>query len=305
MWRGFKNAINWIINLIVKFFLLLIRKSLWIISFGIIGLVVGYIFYTLSKRFYSSEMTAISNSINNTYIVTSINLLNDLFKQKNYSIAANSLNIDINRVQEIKSIEAFYTIDINKDGIPDYIDYKREYDPKDTLVKRLDSPFVIRVEVYNESVFDEVRDGIKNYIYKNKFVVDNNNERIRQNKALIETIEKEIRKLDSLQNVEYFELPQIQRATSNQMVLLNEKERKLYHSQKLALEREKLQLEKIQNINSEPITVVQDFTPLSKAENPYTMYAINYGLLFAALGFAISIFWQYKRDIYNLISNRD
>ena len=305
MWRGFKNAINWIINLIVKFFLLLIRKSLWIISFGIIGLVVGYIFYTLSKRFYSSEMTAISNSINNTYIVTSINLLNDLFKQKNYSIAANSLNIDINRVQEIKSIEAFYTIDINKDGIPDYIDYKREYDPKDTLVKRLDSPFVIRVEVYNESVFDEVRDGIKNYICKNKFVVDNNNERIRQNKALIETIEKEIRKLDSLQNVEYFELPQIQRATSNQMVLLNEKERKLYHSQKLALEREKLQLEKIQNINSEPITVVQDFTPLSKAENPYTMYAINYGLLFAALGFAISIFWQYKRDIYNLISNRD
>ncbi|HON03208.1 MAG TPA: hypothetical protein PLM04_08815, partial [Paludibacteraceae bacterium] len=59
------------------------------------------------------------------------------------------------------------------------------------------------------------------------------------------------------------------------------------------------------NINSEPITVVQDFTPLSKAENPYTKYAISLGLLFAVLGFVISIFWQYKRDIYDLIFNRD
>lgn len=305
MWQGFKNSIKWIINLIVKFFLLLIRKSLWIISFGVIGLVVGYIFYTNSKRFYTSEMTAISNSINNSYVVSSINLLNDLFKQKNYSIAANYLNIDINRVQEIKSIEAFYTMDINKDRIPDYTDYKRQYNPKDTTIKRLDNYFVIRLEVYDESIFAQVRDGIKNYIYKNKFILDNNNERIRQNKILIETIENEIRKLDSLQKVEYFELPQMQRATSNQMVVLNEKDRKLYHDQKLALEREKLRLEKDININSEPITVVQDFTPLSKAENPYTKYAISLGLLFAVLGFVISIFWQYKRDIYDLIFNRD
>jgi len=249
-------------------------------------------------------MTAISNSINNSYVVSSINLLNDVFKQKNYSIAANYLNIDINRVQEIKSIEAFYTIDINKDGLPDYTDYKWKYNPRDTT-KRLDSYFVIRLEVYDESIFAQVRDGIKNYIYKNKFILDNNNERIRQNKILIETIENEIRKLDSLQKVEYFELPQMQRATSNQMVVLNEKDRKLYHDQKLALEREKLRLEKDININSEPITVVQDFTPLSKAENPYTKYAISLGLLFAVLGFVISIFWQYKRDIYDLIFNRD
>jgi len=305
MWQGFKNSIKWIINLIVKFFLLLIRKSLWIISFGVIGLVVGYIFYTNSKRFYSSEMTAISNSINNSYVVSSINLLNDVFKQKNYPIAANYLNIDINRVQEIKSIEAFYTIDINKDGLPDYTDYKRRYNPKDSTIKRLDNYFVIRLEVYDENIFSQVRDGIKNYIYMNKFIIDNNNERIRQNKILIETIEAEIRRLDSLQKVEYFEIPQMQRATSNQMVVLNEKDRKLYHDQKLALEREKLRLEKDININSEPITVVQDFTPLSKAENPYTKYAISLGLLFAVLGFVISIFWQYKRDIYDLIFNRD
>jgi len=304
MGGGIKRGVLWTYRLILNFLMLIVRKSLWIVAFTIIGLIVAYVLYQVSRRFYSSEMTAISNSINNTYVVGSINLLNDVFKQKNYPIAANYLNIDINRVQEIKSIEAFYTIDINKDGLPDYTDYKWKYNPRDTT-KRLDSYFVIRLEVYDESIFAQVRDGIKNYIYKNKFILDNNNERIRQNKILIETIENEIRKLDSLQKVEYFELPQMQRATSNQMVVLNEKDRKLYHDQKLALEREKLRLEKDININSEPITVVQDFTPLSKAENPYTKYAISLGLLFAVLGFVISIFWQYKRDIYDLIFNRD
>lgn len=297
MGRGIKRGVLWIYRVILDFLMLIVRKSLWIVAFTIIGLIVAYVLYQGSRRYYSSEMTAISNSINNTYVVGSINLLNDLFKQNNYSIAANYLNIDINRAKQIKSIEAFYTIDINKDRLPDYTDYKRQYNPKDSTIKRLDNYFVISLEVYDENVFSQVRDGIKNYIYMNKFIIDNNNERIRQNKILIETIEAEIRRLDSLQKVEYFEIPQMQRATSNQMVVLNEKDRKLYHEQKLLLEKEKLRLEKDLNINSEPITIVQDFTPLSKAENPYSKYAIKFGLLFAVIGFLVSILWQYRKTI--------
>ncbi len=304
MGRSIKRGFLWIYNLIINFSMLLIRKSLWIIGFTVIGLIIAYFLYLSTRRYYSSEMTAISNSVNNTYVVGSINLLNDLFKQSNFAIAANYLNIDIAKAQQIKSVEAFYTIDINKDRIPDYVDYKRTYNPKDTMVKRLDNYFVTRIEVFDETVFAEVREGIKRYIYKNKFIVDNNNERIRQNKILIETIEGEIRRLDSLQKVEYFELPQMQRAATNQMVVLNEKDRKLYHEQKIALEREKLRLEKEININSEPITIVQDFTPLSKAENPYSRYAYKLGVLFAILGLVASLLWQYRITIFNLIRNK-
>lgn len=304
MGRSIKKGFAWAYQQILNFLMLLLRKSLWIIGFAIIGLVVAYILYQNTRRYYSSEMTAISNSVNNTYVVGSINLLNDLFKHRNYSIAANYLNIDIAKAEQIKSVEAFYTIDINKDRIPDYVDYKRTYNPKDTMVKRLDNYFVTRIEVFDEAVFAEVREGIKNYIYKNKFIVDNNNERIRQNKILIETIEGEIRRLDSLQKVEYFELPQMQRAATNQMVVLNEKDRKLYHEQKLALEREKLRLERDNIINSEPITIVQDFTPLSKAANPYSRYAYKLGILFAIFGLIASLFWQYKHIILDAIKNK-
>lgn len=304
MGRSIRKGFAWAYQQILNFLMLLLRKSLWIIGFAIIGLVVAYILYQNTRRYYSSEMTAISNSVNNTYVVGSINLLNNLFKEQNFAIAANYLNIDVTKAQQIKSIKAFYTIDINKDKIPDYVDYKETYNPKDTLVKRLDNYFVTRIEVYDETVFPEAREGLKSYIYKNKFIIDNNNERIRQNNMLIATLEAEIRRLDSLQKVEYFELPQMQRAATNQMVVLNEKDRKLYHEQKLALEREKLRLERDNIINSEPITIIQDFTPLSKADNPYSWYAYKIGTLFAILGFIASLLWQYRQIIMDAIKNK-
>lgn len=304
MGRGIKKGINWLFNLILDFLRLILRKSFWILASIILGLAAAYFLYQGTPRYYSSEMTAISNSINNSYIISSINLINDLFKEKNYPIAAEYLSIDTNTVKLIKSVEAFYTIDINRDKLPDYVDYRWKYDPlRDTLPKRLNDYFVIRLEVYDEKVFTTVRDGIINYIYKNKFIIENNTERLRQNKILIESIDAEIRKLDSLQNVEYFNLPLQQKANSNQMVVLNEKDRKLYHEQKLQLEREKLRLEKDLNINSEPITIVQDFTPLSKAVNPYSKYAVKIGLIFALLGFIVSLLWQYRRFIIDSIKN--
>ena len=305
MGRSIKKSINWLFNLFLDFLGLILRKSLWILVSVLLGLTAAYFLYQITPRYYSSEMTAISNSINNSHIVTSINLLNDLFKKQNYSIAAEYLNIDINMAKQIKSVEALYTIDINRDKLPDYVDYKWQYNPlRDTLPKRLNDYFVIRLEVYNEKVFTTARDGIKSYIYKNKFIVENNTERLRQNKILIESIDAEIRKLDSLQNVEYFNLPLQQKANSNQMVVLNEKDRKLYHEQKLQLEREKLKLEKELNINSEPITIVQDFTPLSKAANPYSKYAVRVGLVFALLGFIASLLWQFRRFIIDSIKTK-
>ncbi len=304
MGRSIRNGFNWVLSQLLNLFKLILRKSIWIIAFGIIGLIIAYLYYLNSRRYYSSEMIAISNAVNNSYVVGSINMLNDAFKQKNHATAASFLDMDINKIQQIKSVEAFYTLDLNKDNIPDITDYLRKWNPKDTSIRRLSNYFVVRIDVFDENVFAGARDGLKKYIYKNKFIIDNNNERIRQNQILIQNIGSEIRKLDSLQTVEYFQLPQMQRAASNQMVVLNEKDRKLYHEQKLNLEKEKLRLEKEININSEPITIVQDFTPLSKAENPYSKYAVIMGLIFAMLGFATSIIWQYRTFIWDAIKNR-
>lgn len=302
--NSIKKGVMWIIDRLQDFFLLLIRKSLWIVSFSIIGAIVGYTFFMATPRYYSSEMVAISNALNNTYVVSSINLLDDLFKGGNHSIAANYLDINKDEALQIKSIGAYYGIDVNKDGLADYVDYKGEYNPKDTSVRRLSNFFYIKLEVYSESIFGKARDGLRKYINKNNFVIENNQVRIAQSEELIKSIDLEIKKLDSLQKIQYFEIPKSQKASNSQMVVLNEKEMKLYHEQILALRRQKLQLEKDLTINKEPITVVQDFTPLSKAENPVTKYLINWVAIFSLLGFIVSLLWQYRMAIIRLIKNQ-
>lgn len=301
MGRSIVRVTLWMLEQVKRFIILLIRKSLWIAFFGITGLVIAYLLYTNSQRYYASEMTAISNSVNSTYIVNSVNLLNDLFKENNNKIASEYLQLNIEETNKIKSIQAYFGIDVNHDKIPDYIDYENDYNPKDTSIKRLPDYFYVRIEVFDEGIFPKVRDGIINYINRNPFVISNNNERIRQNNILINAIELEIRKLDSLQKLEYFELPQIEKSRNGSMVVLNEKDRKLYDNRIINLKKDKLDLEEENRLYRDPITVIQDFTPLSKAENPYMRYAKFWGIIFALLGFVLSLVWQNRKWIIKQI----
>lgn len=301
---GIKKFSYWIIGLIKSFFLLLIRKSIWIITFSIIGGFVGYYFYNTTPRFYSSEMVARSNSMNNSVIVNSINLLNDLFENKNYNALSSYLGTSSKEAEKIRSIEAFYGIDINKDKIADFIDYDKTYNPKDTTQKRLPDVFYLRINVYDETIFSNVRDGIKKYISTNPFILQNNEVRVRQAKSMISEYQSEISKLDSLQKVQYFEVPKMQKGGNSQMIVLNEKEAKLYHNDILSLYNKKLILEKDLVLNPDPITIIQDFTQLSKAENPLIKFLKTWVIVFAILGLLSSLLWQFRSKTWYLIKNQ-
>jgi len=303
MGQSIKRFFVWLYNLLTSFLLLLIRKSVWIISFSIAGAFVGYSFYQNTPRFYSSQMVAISNSMNNNVIVNSINLLNDLFESKNYNVLANYLSISPQMAEKIKSIGAYYGIDLNKDEITDYVDYDKKYNPKDTTQKRLTDIFYLKISVYDETIFTNVRDGIKKYINTNPYIVENNNVRKQQDVTLIELYKKQIKKLDSLQKVQYFEVPKLQKGGNNQLVLLNEKEIKLYHTDIINLYNAQLYLEKQLILNPDPVTVIQDFTQLAKADNPLIKFLKTWVVIFAIFGFSFSIFWQYRKRIWNLIRN--
>ncbi|MGE0088135.1 MAG: hypothetical protein AB7S50_01510 [Bacteroidales bacterium] len=304
MGNGIKNLFNKLISLINSFFIFLIRKSIWLIAFIILGVIVSYLLFTMTKRYYTSEMTAKSNSMNNTVIVNSINLLNDLFISGNYSALSEYLQLTKSQAKSIKSINAFYGIDLNKDEISDFVDYKNTFLPKDTNQVRLDDVFYLQISVYDESVFPVLKNSIKNYISNNPYVLENNNIRIQQAHNQIEMLKKEIAKLDSLQNVQYFEIPKTQKANNNQMIVLNEKDMKLYHVEKLRLNTQILDLEKDLSINPDPITVIQDFTQLSKTENPITIYIKIWVPIFFLLGIICSLIWQYRKRIWFLISEK-
>ncbi|MHC1704364.1 MAG: hypothetical protein AB9846_10690 [Tenuifilaceae bacterium] len=302
MGKAIRKAINWILEILQSFFFLLLRKSMWIVAFSILGAIVGYSFYKTTPRFYSSEMVARSNSMNNNIIINSINLLNDLFENANYNALSNYLSITPEQAKSIKSIKALYGVDLNKDGIADFIDEKVNL--KDTSLRRLPDIFYLRINVYDETVFPFVRDGAIKYISSNKFIQQNNELRKSQSLAQIATLKDEIKKLDSLQKYQYFIIPKNQKSSNNQMIVLNEKESKLYHGEIIGLKNQILGLERDLTINPDPITVIQDFTQLSKAENPLMKFLKVWVLLFAVLGFFTSILWQFRSKIWSLIHDK-
>lgn len=295
-----KKFINWLLELIKQFIILLIRKSVWIISFGIIGAGIGiWIFYS-TERYYSSEMTAKSNATNNEIAINSINLLNDLCATGNYEMLAKYLETSQESAQKVKSIQAFYGIDINRDGNTDYIDYENTYNAQDTTQKRLGTFFYVKVEVLDENIFSVVTAGTRKYLFSNPYIEENNKIRKQQALDMINSYNQEIKKLDSLQKTYYFQ-ELSQKTQNSQMVFLNEKDVKLFHGEILGLVRARQQLEKSLAIDPEPVTVIQDFTPLSKAENPLSKYFIRTGLFFAFLGFIIGLLWQYRRELFSLV----
>ena len=93
-------------------------------------------------------MTARSNSMNNTIVVNSINLLNDLFISDNYSALGDYLQISVEQAKSIKTIKAFYGIDLNNDKLTDFIDYNNTYNPNDTNQIRLGDVFYLQIIMF-------------------------------------------------------------------------------------------------------------------------------------------------------------
>ncbi|SDB82986.1 hypothetical protein [Williamwhitmania taraxaci] len=302
MGKSIQKGINWGINLIYQFFLLLIRKSLWILTFTCIGVSIGLLLFFNTNRFYTSNMVAKCNSTENNIVVDAINQLNDLCINNNFEMLARYLETSPRQAAQIKLIKAYYGIDINRDSIADYIDYLETYNAKDTSQRIVRNMVFVKVEVFNEDVFSDLRDGLQKYIWKNPYIAKNNEVRKEQTAIMISSMDRELKNLDSLQKSYRNNL--MQKSGNGQMVLLNEKEIKLIYPDIIKLVSQKQKLEKSLIVDPDPLTIIQDFTPLSKAVNPWTKYVKSWGLSFALLGFILSLLWQYKRTIITLIGQK-
>ncbi len=124
----FKSLFNFILHSII----FLIKKSPYLIVFTMIGMVIGFIIFKNTKRYYSSELVAQPNGISNGDMIGYINDLHQLCKESNYPSLAEALGLSDSTANKIKDIQAFWIVDVNKDGIGDYVDYNSDFNLKDT-----------------------------------------------------------------------------------------------------------------------------------------------------------------------------
>ncbi len=299
MVKGIKWFLINIWDIFLKVTVFLIRKSLYLITFIILGFLVALLQFNTSDRFYSSDMILRSNSVNNADMIAHINKLHFYGEENNKQALAQSLNLDSAEVENIVDIEAFWIIDRNRDGIPDLVDNKNKYD-QDTTVTHMSSRFDVRVKTLQPQSLDKVRDGILYHINTNLFFEKINRIRLVQLRERIAKTETELSELDSLQNYKYFEERQKGKFSEGQMVFLSEQETKLFHGSVFELYQSKQNLDRELDIYSEIVTVLDDFTPPAQPENSYLDIAKTWVILFFVLGLVFVVILSFRKELISV-----
>ena len=301
--KGLKNIIVFLLKGILFLIVFAIKRIHYLIGFVIVGALIGFVLFKSTKRYYSSDLVAQPNGITSTDMVSYINDLHNLCEKNNASALAYALQMKDSTAKKIKDIQAFYIIDLNHDGIGDMVDFKNTYNPKDTSQRILENRIYVRVEVYDNKAFANVRNGLFRYLRSNTFVIKQNEIRKEQLKELISQCENEMSKLDSLQKTEYFGKYNNIPVKGSQMMFLSEQQKPLYYEDMLKLVGRKQYYQKELELATDAFTIIKDFTNLTVAENPKGKYIIKFGAIFGVLGYIILLLLKYRKSITKFIAS--
>jgi hypothetical protein len=303
--RGIRKFFKGIIDVFLFLFVFGIRKIHWLALIGLLGAGIGLLYNLFSTDYYSSEMVVQPNGFTSIDMVDYINDIHNFCEEGNKEAVANAFQINLETAEKIKNINAFFYIDVNNDNTGDYVDYKFKYDPEDTTKSIIHTRLLIRAEVFDNTIFEEVKKGLLNYINGNEFLITVNNLRKQELNAFIRQADQEIRKLDSLQNFEYFKLP-IERqgqSRNGQVVFMNEKQTQLYYHDKIALLDQKLEYQKSLELSTSPVTIIKDFPAVEIVENSYLKYIVLSIFFFCLAGYVLLLIISYWKKIKDYLSS--
>ena len=291
IWTVFKNFLINIKNIVVSFFIFLIRKLLWIVSFGLAGILTGLLLYNIFPTRYVSSLEIDTGGVNNSVVIDHINKLNKLIGKPD--LLANYLGLSKDTAEAIHSIKAYYGIDVNKDEKPDYIDFKEKYNPKDTNQIRVPSFVHVKVYLYDEEILPTLRNGLIQYINNNVYLQRLFDADREEKKQLLKGLES----IDSLLKVQ---LSKDLISDKGQVLILgNNTENQSLYKDMLSLYEEKQKIKKSLKLNTEIVLVVQDFNQLHQEERTALDMATKYGIILAIIGLLCAIIWQYRFIIWN------
>jgi hypothetical protein len=233
------------------------------------GIGVAFFLKSTSHSIYTSDMVFRSNVIENSQMISYINILQTLDKQS----LSSTLDIPRESSDNIQSIEAFWIIDLNKDKDPDHVDYRNNHNIYDTTNIRMQDRFDIRVTINSPQELNRVRDGLIRYVDNNPQFQLRNKIRLEQNQELIERLNLDIKQLDSLQKVKYFEETRKRNSQSGgQIVFMQEQNTQLLYKDIYSLYARKQAMESEKDMYKGIVTVLSDFSIPTSRVNGLIFY---------------------------------
>lgn len=297
LWDLFKKM--WLA--IKKLFVYLLRRSIWFAIFIVIGVIFCVFQSSKDKKYYSSTIQFRSNNINSALIISQINALDNLLKEQKYDKLALILQTPKDVVEEIKSIKGLYALDVDRDKHPDFADVKElvNANPRDTTLGKMNDYFYVKLDVYSDKPFTNILQGLRDYISRDEFLKRENEYAISQQKQMLATIKDQVSLLDSFQRVDYFKRDRV--TASQQLYLIDEKGKFLYHLDYIDLYEKQQKFEKNLEFYCDVITPTQGFSPLTTPENSFTFYLKKSIWWFLLLGFVCALLWDNRKFLLSNI----
>ena len=272
-----------------------------------LGIGISYLLKNTSASSYTSDMvfrnnlvlidklTFRDNSGTTSEIISKINKLHTFCLENNSMALSEALSMKPESVTYISDISAYWIIDQSRDGIPDFVDYKGNHSPYDTINVRMLDRLNIRVKINSPQDLNLVRDGIIRFVASDSLYQQRNRVRLRQNRDLLERYNYDILQLDSLQKVKYFEETRnIKPNNGGQMVFLQEQKTQLVYGDIYILYTKKQLLESERDLYKGIVTVLSDFSLPARRDNG----AMYYGRLVIPFLFFLTLL------ILIILSNR-
>ena len=312
-WRGLKGFFGgilgiliWVKDFMIAFIIFSIRKVLWVGSFALLGIVLGLVYSSIKKPYYTSMLEGFSGGVDNTVVIDHINQLNRMVSKPD--VLANYLDIEIEDAEKIRFFEAFYGIDVNFDGKWDYVDEKKSYNPrnlKDTVQFRVPSVFFVKIQLYDEEILPVLRERLFKHINNNTYIQTLYEIDKRHKEALIAELEREIEKIDRLDTLQH--LLRFSRDKGLEMgekIYLfgsSEPELRLFYNDILSLYGQKQGLQRSIEISDEPVIIVQDFIAAQWEERTKAFYAATLAAILVIIGYAAAICWTFRKRLRKMI----
>lgn len=276
---------------------------------------VSFLLKATSHSFYTSDIVfrnnlatmdkfkVRDNSGTTSEIISKLSKLHTFCSENNLPALSKAISINPESASNILDIDAFWIIDLNKNGIPDYVDYYNGHKSSDTTNIRMQDRFDVRVKISSPSDLDKVRNGIIKYVENDSLYQQMNQLRLRQNKELLLRLAYDIKQLDSLQKVKYFEETRnIKPATGGQIIFMQEQKTQLVYSDIYSLYSRKQSLESENELHTGVLMVLSDFSTPAKRENGGLYYGKTVIPLFFLTTLLVMILLANKKklkEIYN------
>lgn len=267
----------------------LIRNFMLLLASILIGAGVAYIIKFTAKPVYVSEITLRSNAIPNSEMISYVNRLNLLLKEKNYPAIAGALSIPEEKAITLLDLKAFWIIDRNNDNMSDYVDYKNKHNIYDTINVRMQDRFLIRTSITVPQNLEILRDGLIYYINSDNNFKLRNEFRLKKTDELLARLNYDIDQLDSLQKIKYYEETKnmIPREGVGSVVFLQEQKTQLVYEDIYNLYTLKQKLDEEKDVYPGIISIISNFYQPVKRYNG----GIYYGKVIIPVFFCIMLIY--------------